>query len=63
MTQSTAAQTESAAPTTPAQLTASKVTRGDWILRAMCNQWHTVFKRMARPEAAYACPYCGDEVR
>ncbi|UOQ58366.1 hypothetical protein MUN78_05880 [Leucobacter allii] len=48
---------------TALKLTASKTTRGDWILRSMCQQWHTVFKRMARPEAAYDCPYCGADVR
>ncbi|WP_157502163.1 hypothetical protein [Leucobacter celer] len=49
--------------TTVRRVTASKTTRGDWILRARCAQWHTVFKRMARPEAQYECPYCGSEVR
>lgn len=42
---------------------ASKIARKRWNLRARCEQWHTVYKRWARPTDEYACPYCDADVR
>ncbi|MCW2287586.1 hypothetical protein EDF60_1498 [Leucobacter luti] len=42
---------------------AAKVSSELWELRAICTQWHTVFKRMSHPNVDYACPWCDADVR
>ena len=42
---------------------ASKVAVGRWNLRAVCERFHTSFKRITNPDAEYACPWCAGDVR
>ncbi|MBL3700120.1 hypothetical protein [Leucobacter luti] len=46
-----------------ARTVAARVSSELWELRAICGRWHTVFKRMSHPNAAYSCPWCDADVR